>query len=372
MNKKIYENMIKHNLGLSKYACKDEDAIRFKDITEDYRTPFFRDIDKIVYSLGYTRYINKTQVFSNALNDMVSKRITHVQMVSKIARTIGRALNLNEDLIEAASLGHDLGHVPIGHIGEKILNEISVKNNEGYFNHNVQSVHLLMDIDNGGKGENLTVQVLDAILCHNGEILENIYKPKKKSKEQFLEEYKLSYKDKDILKKVKPMTLEGCVVRISDVIAYIGRDIEDAIRMGIISKDSIPDSIALKLGTTNSSIVNTLVSDIIENSIDKNYIKISDELFETFKELLDFNYKNIYYKSNTEEDIEKYNLMFNKLFELYIEQIETKKTDSDIFEYFLKYKNEEYNSNTSARKAIDFIAGMTDNYFIKQYNKYFG
>lgn len=372
MNKKIYENMSKHNLCLSKYACKDEDAIRFKDIAMDYRPPFFRDADKIVYSLGYTRYINKTQVFSNVSNDMVSKRITHVQMVSKIARTIGRALNLNEDLIEAASLGHDLGHVPIGHVGEKILNDISLRNNEGYFNHNVQSVHLLMDIEKGGNGQNLTIQVLDAILCHNGEILENVYKPEKKSKEQFLNEYKMSYKDKDILKKIRPMTLEGCVVRISDVIAYIGRDIEDAIRMVIISKDLIPSNIALKLGTTNSSIVNTLVSDIIENSIDKNYIKISDELFGVFKELLDFNYRNIYYKSNTEEKIKKYTLMFNKLFELYVEQIEDNKANSDIFEYFLKYKNTEYNSNTSARKAIDFIAGMTDNYFIRQYNKYFG
>lgn len=371
MNKKVFDNMKIHNLNLSKYACKDEFAIRINDIKDDYRTPFFRDIDKIVYSLGYTRYINKTQVFSNPENDMISKRITHVQMVSKIARTIGRALNLNEDLIEAASLGHDLGHVPFGHVGEKILNDISLKNNEGYFNHNVQSVHLLMDVDNGGRGDNLTIQVLDAILCHNGEILENIYKPCEKSKSQFLEEYRLSYTDKNILKRIRPMTLEGCVVRISDVIAYIGRDIEDAIRMGIVSKDLLPSNVVLKLGVTNSSIVNTLVSDIIENSIDKNYIKISDELFLAFKDLLEFNYKNIYYKANTKEKIEEYTLMFNKLFELYVNQIELNETNNDIFEHFLKYKNDEYNSNTSARKSIDFIAGMTDNYFINQYNKYF-
>ena len=129
MNNEIIENMKKHNKHLSKYACSDEKAIRLNDSDFDIRTPFFRDSDKIIYSLAYIRYLDKTQVFSNSENDMISKRMTHVQLVSKIARTIGRALNLNEDLIEAASLGHDLGHTPFGHAGEKILNEISLKNN---------------------------------------------------------------------------------------------------------------------------------------------------------------------------------------------------------------------------------------------------
>ena len=141
---KVRANMEVKNHYLASYACKDKDAIRFMAIDDnDFRTPFFRDIDRIVYSLSYTRYMDKTQVFSFNDNDNISKRMTHVQMVSKIARTIGRALKLNEDLIEAAALGHDLGHVPFGHAGERILNEISNAHGEGNFNHNIQSVRTL-------------------------------------------------------------------------------------------------------------------------------------------------------------------------------------------------------------------------------------
>ena len=189
MDNIVTQNMYKNNTSLSEHACKDDEAIRFEKISDDIRTPFFRDIDRIIYSLAYSRYIDKTQVFSFNEDDMISRRITHVQMVSKIARTIGRALNLNEDLIEAAALGHDLGHAPFGHEGEKCLSKLSQNYNEGYFNHNVQSVRLLMNIENGGKGKNITIQVLDAIFCHNGEMLENIYCPVKKTKEQFLDEY---------------------------------------------------------------------------------------------------------------------------------------------------------------------------------------
>ena len=132
MTTDIYNNMNKHGMNLSKFAAKDKDAIRLNPQDKDFRTEYFRDIDKILYSLSYIRYVDKTQVFTNNPNDMISTRISHVQMVSKIARTIGRALNLNEDLIEAASLGHDLGHVPLGHEGERILNETSLKYDEGW------------------------------------------------------------------------------------------------------------------------------------------------------------------------------------------------------------------------------------------------
>ena len=187
----IEDNMKKHNSNLSKYATLDSEAIYLKeDVTEDIRTPFFRDIDRIIYSLSYTRYMDKTQVFSNNENDQICKRMIHVQFVSKIARTIGRALGLNEDLIEAAALGHDLGHVPFGHVGEHILNKISLENNEGYFRHNIQSVRTLMNLENIGTGKNITVQVLDAIMCHNGEVALGEYYPTKKTKENFLNDYK--------------------------------------------------------------------------------------------------------------------------------------------------------------------------------------
>lgn len=368
----IIKNMNRHNENLSIYASKNEDAIRLLDNKEDFRTAYFRDIDRIIYSLSYTRYIDKTQVFSFENNDMISKRMTHIQLVSKIARTIGRGLALNEDLIEAASLGHDLGHVPFGHEGEKILNKLSQKYNEGYFHHNVQSVRTLMNIENCGKGNNVTLQVLDAILCHNGEELQMKYEPCSKTSEKFLKEYNDCYSDKDTLKKLRSMTLEGCVVRISDVVAYIGKDIEDAIRLNKIKPIDIPTEIVQVLGTTNSEIVNTIVIDIIENSMDKNYILMSEKVYTALNALIEFNYKNIYLKANTKIQLEKIDKMFENLFNLYYNQIINNDIETDIYIMFLNDMSQEYNKNTTpARKVIDYISGMTDNFFIEQYKKYF-
>ncbi len=364
----LYNNMSKHGMNLSEYACKDQDAIRFFKEKQDIRTPFFRDIDRIIYSLSYTRYLDKTQVFSNSSNTNISKRMTHVQLVSKIARTIGRALNLNEDLIEASALGHDLGHVPFGHVGEAILNKISLENNEGYFNHNIQSVRTLMYIENNGLGCNLTLQVLDAIMCHNGELPMGIYEPSNKNKEQFLEEYNKSYKDKNILSKLRPMTLEGCIVRISDIIGYIGRDIEDAIRLGVIKKEDLPDNVISLLGNSNRELVNNVILDIINNSFSKPYIKMSEKIYKAICDLKKFNYENIYSKANSASDISHYEEMFRILFNKYLNDVKTKNTDSVIFKVFLNDMDESYLKNTDERKVIDFIAGMTDDYFLLQYN----
>ena len=362
----VEDNMKRHSFNLSKLATKDEDAIFLSERkSKDIRTAFFRDIDRILYSLSYTRYMDKTQVFSFNENDHICKRMIHVQFVSKIARTIGRALGLNEDLIEAAALGHDLGHVPFGHIGEHILNDISLKYNEGYFNHNIQSVRTLMYIENKGKGKNISVQVLDAIMCHNGELVIDKYTPRKKTKEEFLNEYKDSY-SKDV--KLIPMTLEGCVVRISDLIAYIGRDIEDALRLGIIDINDVPKEIRDTLGESNSEIVNTIILDIINNSLDKNYIKISDNIFNAIVALKDFNYKNIYSKANSSEDIKRYEKMFNELFDKYLMDLEICNRNSSIYKNYINYMDEEYKKNTDARIVIDYIAGMTDDYFVKEYN----
>ena len=369
---KIFENMRKHNQNLSKYASMDGDAIRLKSNKDDFRTSYYRDIDRILYSLSYFRYIDKTQVFSFENNDMISTRMTHIQLVSKIARTIGRGLNLNEDLIEATSLGHDLGHVPFGHEGEKILNKISLEYGEGYFNHNVQSVRILMEIESAGKGNNLTIQVLDAILCHNGEELKKSYIPQSKTKEEFLDQYNRSYKEKEALKEISPMTLEGCVVRISDVIAYIGKDIEDAIRLNKIKSSDLPNNVIKILGSTNSEIINTIVLDIIKNSLDKNYITMSQEVYIALQELIKFNYDKIYLKANSKEQLEKVDEMFEKLFKLYYDHIINNKCKEDIYTVFLNNMSKEYLSKTTpARKVIDYLAGMTDNFFIKQYKKYF-
>ncbi len=355
---------------LSRYACVNEEAIRLKKEEKDpYRTDFFRDIDRIIYSLSYTRYADKTQVFSYNEDDHITKRMIHVQLVSKIARTIGRNLKLNEDLIEAAALGHDLGHVPFGHVGESILNEISLENGEGYFNHNIESVRVLMNLEQNGRGRNITVQVLDAIMCHNGELPLNEYRPVKKTKEEFLEEYKQCYVDKRMIKKLRPMTLEGCVVRISDIIAYIGKDIEDAIRLGVIKKENLPKNITKLIGEENKNIVNTFVSDIIKNSKGKPYIKMSKPIFKALVDLKAFNMENIYLKANTKQEIKMYEKMFRTLFDKYKNDIEIHNTKSEIYKKFLKDMTEEYISSTTiARKVIDFIAGMTDDYMKKCYN----
>ena len=175
-------NFLAQEQQFSKYATKSKDAIRLVDIDNDIRTPFFRDIDRIIYAFSYSRYADKTQVHSYKENDHISKRMIHVQLVSKIARTIGRALSLNTDLIEAIALGHDIGHTPLGHFGESLLNEISMRELNETFAHNIQGVRHYMNIENSGRGLNLTIQVLDGIMCHNGEVLSNEYTPEIKTK----------------------------------------------------------------------------------------------------------------------------------------------------------------------------------------------
>lgn len=355
---------------MNNLACKNEDAIYFEKIDKDFRLPFSRDIDRILYSLSFQRYMDKTQVFSFKENDHLTKRMIHVLYVSKIARTIGRALDLNEDLIEAGALGHDLGHTPFGHVGEAILNKISLNAGCGYFNHNVHSVRLLMNIENYGCGKNITLQTLDAILCHNGEIVEGLYKPKNKTKKEFLEEYKNTYLDKDACKKLTPMTLEGCVVRISDLIAYLGRDIDDAVRMKLLTWDDVPSKITNILGKSNRDIVNTLINDVIKESKGKAYIKLSNSVFEAIKDLKDFNYENIYYKAYTKEEKKELENMLNTLYDTYINDLNTNNKDSNIIKSYLNNMSEEYKSNNSKERiVIDYIAGMTDDYTLKEYNK---
>ena len=366
---KAKKNFLLKEEHLSKYATKSSDAIRLResdDEDEDIRPPFFRDIDRIIYSLSYTRYMDKTQVFTRNQNDHVSKRITHVQMVSKIARTIGRALNLNEDLIEAIALGHDIGHTPIGHEGEAMLNEISLKELNEYFAHNIQSVRHLHAVEKDGKGLNLTIQVLDGVMCHNGEMLSPIYKPQKKDSKEVMREYEEAYKDLKKSNQNRPMTLEGCVVRISDIIGYIGRDIEDAIMIGKIKRSEIPQNIVEVLGCTNKDIINTIILDIIHHSMGKPYIKMSDDVYHALLDLKKFNYKNIYQYSLTKEQKETYKKGMYQLFNQYLNDIQNENHESVIY-HFINTKGQEYLDNTSPKRmVIDFIAGMTDEMFFRE------
>lgn len=366
----IRNNMLRYESDLKDYACFDKEAVRLENSEKDIRGEFFRDSDKIIYSKSYLRYMDKTQVFTNKDNDHISRRMSHVQMVSKIARTIGRALSLNEDLIEAIALGHDLGHVPFGHLGESFLNEISLENGEGVFMHNVESVRDLMVLENNGKGLNLTIQVLDGILCHNGELVLDKYCPVVKDKDKFLFDYYNCYKSVDNIISLRPMTLEGCVVRISDVISYLGRDIEDAIMLGVLSKDMLPVSVTDILGDNNSDIIKTIVLDIISNSMDKPYITMSSHINKAICDLKDFNYKYIYNKIYTDQDKKHIREMFRVVFDNNLFYLKNNMTDESIFKTYLSDMSSRYINNTSLeRMVIDYIAGMTDDYFFKEYNK---
>ena len=366
-SEKARENFLRKEKDLSNYATKSSDAIRFKEENEDIRPPFFHDIDRIIHSLSYTRYLNKTQVYTLNSNDHISRRITHVQLVSKIARTIGRALNLNEDLIEAIALGHDIGHTPLGHAGETILNRLSLKELGEYFAHNIQGVRYYMSVATDGKGLNLTLQTLDGIMTHNGEMLSPIYEPMPKDKEEFLREYNESYKDLEKSKKYRPMTLEGCIVRISDIIGYIGRDIEDAIMIDRFKRSDIPKEIRDVLGDNNRDIVNTIVLDIINESIDKPYIKMSDRVYKALFALKKFNNENIYKHSMTEEERTYYEKGINKLYSIYLNDIKYNNKDSIIYKIFLNHQDKTYIETTNIkRQVIDFIAGMTDDFLIRE------
>lgn len=368
MDNKVLENMNIKNNYLSIYACKDSDAIYLNEETKDFRGTFYHDIDKIIYSLAFVRYMDKTQVFSYKNHSHLTKRMLHVQLVSKIARTIGRALGLNEDLIEAIALAHDLGHVPFGHVGEKMLDGISMKHGLGHFNHNVHSVRLLKEIENYGKGLNVSLQVLDGILCHNGEFAVSQLEPLNKTIEDFLVEYNNTYSNPSLMSNYVAMTLEGCVVRISDMIAYLGRDIEDGIRLGLINKEDVPEEIKITLGINNSQIVNTIVNDLIKNSLNKPYIKLSDEVHNAIVKLKKFNYQSIYDKANTQEMLVYYKTMLNTMYEKYLKDLNEKNYKSIIYKSYLNNLSKEYQENNSnERIALDYIAGMTDDYLKMQY-----
>lgn len=381
MNNEPYSTIVidnaKREKYFSKYATKSGKAVRQKEEPipdkANIRPAFFHDADRIMHSMAYTRYIDKTQAFFLFEHDHITHRALHVQFVSKIARVIGRCLKLNEDLIEAIALGHDIGHAPYGHDGEAILNKICMTNNIGSFYHSAHSVRVLKDLDKDGKGLNLTLQVLDGILCHNGEILGRRYTPnKEKNWKTFLNEHESCMKDATYCKKIFPMTLEGCVVRIADVIAYIGRDIEDAITIKLIEREDIPKQIAKVLGATNEKIINTLTMDLIRNSFDQPFLEFTEEVYNALEDLKTFNYERIYRNPIVHSENLKIKRMFRALFKVYLGHVRKKRTCEAIFRYFLQDMSRQYLSDTPPeRQVIDYMAGMTDDFFNNQYKDLF-
>ncbi len=354
---------------LSPYATLSIQAIRRRneqEIIDGHRENFSIDADRILHSMAYSRYIDKTQVFYLIKNDHITHRVLHVQLVSKIGRTIGRLLRINEDLIEAVALGHDIGHAPFGHDGEGFLSDLSKEYGLDSFLHNVQGVRFLEVIEKKGAGWNLSLQVLDGILCHNGEVHNPALYPDKSKDFTRLEEEVKKVTDNPE-SPIWPMTLEGCVVRMADTISYIGRDIEDAIRLGLIKRNEIPVDCRRRLGETNGTIVYTLVEDLITESLEKAYVSFSPEVAEALRKLKDFNQEFIYTDPKTKKQTNKLRLMFELLFKKYYKDLRAGNDNSVIFREFLDGMSSRYRDSAPPGMIVrDFIAGMTDDYFLRQ------
>lgn len=357
----------RQNNTLPQVAFNEENVIRRNpelDKASLWRTAFIRDVDKIMHCPYYNRYADKTQVFSFYKNDDITRRGLHVQLVSRIARTIGKALNLNLDLIEAIALGHDIGHTPFGHAGEDFLDELLHEKTGRHFSHNIHSVRVLDKIFN----YNISLQTLCGIAAHDGEIEMREYYPREVSSfEEFDKMIENCYHDKSNVKKLQPSTLEGCVMRISDIIAYLGKDRQDAERAKLIDNKNFTSGV---IGSRNAEIINNLIVNIIENSYGKNYIKLDQDHFDALKQAKKDNYDFIYkVDGNSLEDSVK--PMMRLLFEQLLDDLKHNKKTSPVFTHHINYvsnafylRQKPYEQEESAQIAVDYLASMTDDYFI--------
>lgn len=365
-----HDHKVREESCLSEFASESEDGERRKgNAHDDVRGKYSRDADRIMHTFAYSRYIDKTQVFFFEDNDHITHRVLHVQMVSKIGRTIGRSLHLNEDLIDAIALGHDIGHVPFGHIGETYLSDICQRNGIGRFLHNVESAYLLQEIEDC----NLTLQVVDGIVSHNGEVhVQELHPNRDKTWDSLDNEVdQLVYGGPELAP--NPMTLEGCVVRFADVIAYLGRDIQDAILVGLIGDESeIPEVCRDSIGTTNSDIINSLVVDLIENSFDQDFISFSKEVSDIVRMYRDFNSRRIYEPEMHHAEEMGLSERFEVMFDIFLKALDNEERGSTIFTEFIDFEwvNPDYfKGTTNAEKTRDYIAGMTDRYFDDTWNR---
>jgi len=353
---------------LSPYATRSVQASRRRyeeRIAEGHRQNFAVDADRILHSRAYTRYIDKTQVFYLIEHEHISHRVLHVQLLSKIARTIGKFLRLNEDLLEAIALGHDIGHPPFGHDGERILSVHCQSRGIGPFLHSVQGVRFLDRLEKNGRGLNLSLQVLDGILAHDGEShLERLAPDREKTFADLEEEIRRKQAEPGL--DLKPMTLEGCVVRLADTISYIGRDLEDAITLNLVRREDLPEDVAQGLGRTNGAIVYSLVADLITHSYDKNYVGYSPEVGSLLKKLKEFNYQRIYNNPRIKEEAPKIEALFERLFATFLADVQEARRHSPIWTDFLAAMEPEYlRAHQPAEIVRDFLASMTDAYFLR-------
>ena len=289
------------------------------------RTEFQRDRDRLIYCKSFRRLKNKTQVFFSPQGDHYITRLTHTLDVAQIARSIARILSLNEDLAEAIALGHDLGHTPFGHSGERILDSLSPYG----FEHNVQSLRVVDVLEKDGRGLNLTFEVRDGILNHK--------------------------------KSGKPVTLEGKCVSLADRIAYINHDLDDAVRAGILSLEDIPKDVLEVLGRTSKQRINTAITSIYDNSNGKNDVKMDKSVEEASEKLRSFMFERVYHSKTAKGEEEKAERMLTEMYGYFIENLnEMPETYISLLE---KYPREQV--------VCDYISSMTDRYAIYKFNSIF-
>lgn len=323
------ENYEKERLSkLATLSCDTKGRKVFEEKCS-IRTDFQRDRDRIIHSKAFRRLKHKTQVFVAPEGDHFRTRLTHTLEVSQIGRTLARALRLNEDLVEAISLGHDLGHTPFGHTGERVLDSL----HPGGFNHNNQSIRIvdILEHSENRTGLNLTYEVREGIINHSGQNMST--------------------------------TLEGQAVRIADRIAYINHDIDDAIRANIINTADLPKKSIEILGKTNGVRINTMILDVIKNSIDKDRVAMSHVVGDATESLRDFMFENVYFNNKAKSEEDKAEYIITELYNYYL-----KNMDKLPLEYQKDYKG--YKSSIEDR-ICDYIAGMTDRYAVSIFESLF-
>ncbi|MBQ8372135.1 MAG: HD domain-containing protein [Clostridia bacterium] len=356
------------------FAAKGSGAIRRNpnfDRESVWRPAYVRDVDKIMHSPYYNRYTDKTQVFSFYKNDDITRRALHVQLVSRIARSIGSVLNLNLDLIEAIALGHDIGHTPFGHAGERYLSEVYHAETGRYFNHNVHSVRVL----DGIFPLNITLDTLDGIITHNGEMEMHEYRPSVMNDfAAFDRMVESCYVDESNIKHIVPSTLEGCVVRVSDIIAYLGKDRQDATRAKLIESDAhLGDE---GIGTINAEIINNLEVNIIEHSYGKPYLMMDDEHFAGLQAAKKTNFDVIYKVDRVAKVLdEQVKPIMQRMYFKLLADLKNGVKSSPIFKHHVEFVQGNhyaapmpYIETEPNQIVVDYMASMTDDYCTELYH----
>lgn len=357
---------------LSRYATRDVSAIRRDASDRDrdtcMRPAYVRDAEKIVHLPAYNRLNGKTQVFSLRANDDLTRRGLHVQLVARVARDISRALGLNLDLTEAIALGHDIGHTPFGHAGERFLSDAYRAHTGRWFFHNVQSARVLDVLS----GRNVSLQTLDGALCHNGEFEQQVFETSGLAEfDTYDRVVEACWQKGDrVISGLRPMTLEGCVVRVSDIIAYVGKDRQDAIMAGLCSEDTFDDGLG---GAYNAWALSAFSADVVEHSLGKDHIEMSEAGFAELRRAKRENYDKIYGSAEVSGDVpDGVRELFLMLYDHELEALARGDESAAVFAHHVRpterrlaYYGRTYDWESDLdRTVVDFVSSMTDDYFV--------